>query len=318
MGYLEEDVDLAALRTLAAVARLGSISAAAHELGVTQQAASARLRALERRSGVELLIRRSSGADLTPRGKVVLAWAEEVLSAAQRFTAGMRGLAADREGQLNIAASQTIAGHLLPEWLVRLRQDEETTGKGVTSMHLRTANSTEVVKSVEAGRCDLGFIETPDVPRHLGSTVVGQDELILVVAPEHPWAARTEIALEEVARTPLVTREEGSGTRLAWEHLVRERLHREPSAPHIALATNAAVRSSIRAGAAPGVMSLLAVSDDIMLGRLVRVPVTGGRMMRDLTALWRGGARDLGDAARDLLAAATQERQTKSPGSSEA
>lgn len=305
----DEDVDLAALRTLAAIARLGSISAAAQELGVTQQAASARLRSFERRSGIELLIRRPSGAELTSRGKLVLAWSEELLSASQRFSAGLRGLAADRGGQLNVAASQTVAGHLLPEWIVRLRQEEEALGTGVTSMHLRTANSTEVVRSVEEGSCDLGFIETPEVPTTLGSTVVGQDELVLVVAPSHRWASRTDVSLESVASTPLVAREEGSGTRSAWEHLVRERLDVSPAAPHLALASNAAVRSSVRAGAAPGVVSLLAVSDDIALGRLIRVPIAGQRLLRDLTALWRGGARDLGDPARHLLAAATDERR---------
>lgn len=307
--FEEFEADLPALRALDAIARVGSISAAAQVLGVTQQAVSARLRTFERRSRVELLIRTPRGAELTEAGRLVLEWADELFAATDRFAAGLRSLTEVREERLSVAASQTIAGHLLPDWIVRLRAAEQADRRVATSLSLTTGNSAEVIRAVESGRCDLGFIETPDQPRSLGASIVGVDELALVVAPSHPWAGASEIPLAEAAATPIVAREPGSGTRLAWERIVQDRTGADAVAPALELATNAAVRSSIGAGIAPGVLSLLAVSDDLALGRLVRVRVAGRPLTRELTALWRGGARDLGPAARRLLAAAVEERR---------
>lgn len=307
--FQEPEVDLPALRALAAIARAGSISAAAHSLGVTQQAVSARLRVFERRNRVELLIRTSRGTELTETGRLVLDWAEELFGATDRFSEGLRSLANVRAEQLGVAASQTVAGHLLPEWIVRLRAAEQSEHRPATALRLATGNSAEVIRSVESGDCDLGLIETPDRPRALGSSRIGYDELVLVVAPGHPWASADEIPFAEAAATPLVAREPGSGTRLAWERMVRDRQGIAPATPALELATNAAVRSSVGAGVAPGVLSLLAVSDDLALSRLVRVRLAGPPLFRELTALWRGGARDLAPSARRLLAAAVAERQ---------
>jgi DNA-binding transcriptional LysR family regulator len=67
--------DLTSLETLLAVARTGSLSAASQQLGVTQQAVSARIRSVESRAGVALIARTSRGSALTPEGVVVAGWA---------------------------------------------------------------------------------------------------------------------------------------------------------------------------------------------------------------------------------------------------
>ena len=64
--------DLDALRLLVGVARRGSIGAAARAVGITQQSASERLRALEAREGLHLLQRGARGSDLTADGVVVV------------------------------------------------------------------------------------------------------------------------------------------------------------------------------------------------------------------------------------------------------
>ena len=63
--------DLAELELLDAVARHGSMTAAAAALGLTQQAASLRIRSMERRLGVTMLVRSTRGAELTRAGALV-------------------------------------------------------------------------------------------------------------------------------------------------------------------------------------------------------------------------------------------------------
>ena len=294
--------DLSALRALREVGRQGSIAAAAAVLGVSQQALSARMRTLERTMGVPLLARTPSGSRLTEQGRLVVGWAEDVLDAADRLEAGLRSIRAGVSHRLAIAASQTVAEHLVPHWLVELRAAEQTAGYSPTVVELTVSNSTGVVELVRDGKAGLGFIETPHLPSDLVTEHLRDDELLVVVAPGHRWARlRRPLTLAEIARTPLVMREAGSGTRDTLT--ARLAAERPPLVVRIAmeLGTSAAVRSAIAAGVGPGVLSRLAVRDDLVLGRLVAVEVAGPSLTRQLTAVWRSDLGELPPEGQRLL-----------------
>ena len=304
--------DLGALRALREVGRQGSIAAAASVLGVSQQALSARMRTLERATGVTLLARSPSGSHLTEQGRLVVGWAEDVLDAADRLEAGLRSIRSGVSHRLAIAASQTIAEHLVPHWLIELRGVEQAgvqeAGYPPTVVELTVANSTGVLELVRAGKAGLGFIETPHLPSDLVTEHVRDDELLVVAAPGHPWAGRRRpLGLAQIAATPLVMREAGSGTRdTLTDHLAAQD---PPLRPRIAmeLGTSAAVRSAIAAGVGPGVLSRLAVRDDLVLGRLVAVEVAGPPLIRELTAVWKPD-EPLAPEGQRLLAVATAAR----------
>ena len=304
--------DVGALRALREVGRQGSIAAAASVLGVSQQALSARMRTLERATGVTLLARTPSGSHLTEQGRLVVGWAEDVLDAADRLEAGLRSIRSGVSHRLAIAASQTIAEHLVPHWLVELRGVEQAgvqeAGYPPTVVELTVANSTGVLELVRAGKAGLGFIETPHLPSDLVTEHVRDDELLVVTAPGHPWAGRRRpLGLAQIAATPLVMREAGSGTRdTLTDHLAAQD---PPLRPRIAmeLGTSAAVRSAIAAGGGPGVLSRLAVRDDLVLGRLVAIEVAGPPLIRELTAVWKPDD-PLPPEGRRLLAVATAAR----------
>jgi DNA-binding transcriptional LysR family regulator len=311
--------DVTALRALREVSRQGSIAAAASVLGVSQQALSARMRTLERAMGVTLLARTPSGSHLTEQGRLVVGWAEDVLDAADRLAAGLRSIRSGVSHRLAIAASQTIAEHLVPHWLVELRKVEQADAGQAgpeqaaryppTVVELTVANSTGVLELVRDGKAALGFIETPHLPSDLVTERVRDDELLVVTAPGHAWARRRRpLSPAEIAAAPLVMREAGSGTRdTLTDHLAAQD---PPLRPTIAmeLGTSAAVRSAIAAGVGPGVLSRLAVRDDLVLGRLVAVEVAGPALTRQLTAVWRADHDPLPPEGQRLLAVATTGR----------
>lgn len=298
---MNQDPDIGALRLLAAAVRHRSISAAARESGVTQQTASARLRGLEQRLGLELLLRSPRGVTPTVIGETAAAWAEEVLAAAERFRTGIETLRGERSRALTVAASQTVAAHMLPRWLVALRERQVRAGRTPTRVRMLNANSAEVVALVRAGDADLGFIESTTLPEGLSRTTVRWDALAVVVAPQHAWASREDIGMADAADAALVVREQGSGTRRTWDDAVRARLGREGAEPVAELSTSAAVRSAVGEGIGPAVLSRLAIADDVRLGRLVEVPLRGEPVQRPITALWRGGRSDLSEVGRELL-----------------
>lgn len=292
--------ELSALEVFVTVARVGSINAAAGELHLSQQAVSARIAALERHSGVRLLTRSPQGSRLTEAGAVVCEWATRLLEMAGELDAGLAALRGEARATLRIAASLTVAEYLLPRWLVALDGDG---GRRATPVEidLAVANSDAVIRQVSEGAVEVGFVEGPSVPRRLRSAVVGRDRLVLVVSPGHPWARRRNpLAAAELARTPLVTRELGSGTRDVLVSGLRgapgPRVAIAP--PALALPTTSAIRAAVMAGAGAAVISELAVADDVAAGRLQAVAVAGLELGRAFRAVWSGTARPAGPAQR--------------------
>jgi molybdate transport repressor ModE-like protein len=283
--------DLGALELLLAVARLGSLGAAARETGITQPAASSRVRSMERQLGVALVDRSPRGSRLTDAGALVTDWARRIVEAAEAFDAGAQALRDRRDSRLRVAASMTIAEYLLPGWLLALRAQRPD-----TAVSLLAGNSAAVAERLLSDEADLGFVEGLSVPTGLDSVVIAHDRLIVVTAPGHPWARRRR-ALEapELAVTPLILREKGSGTRqvldVALGGLAR---------PLIELSSTTAVKAAAVSGAGPAVLSELAVREELAMRRLVSVPVEGVSLARDLRAVWPTGHRPVGPA-RELL-----------------
>jgi molybdate transport repressor ModE-like protein len=300
--------ELRALELLVEVARTGSLSAAADLLGITQQAASSRIRTMESLIGAPLLVRTRRGSALTPTGDLVVQWAGRVLEEATQLDAGIAALRSDRRGHLRIAASLTIAEHLLPGWLVAVRADQVLAGHEPTDFTMTATNSERVVALVTAGEVDLGFVEGPDAPAGLHHRLVGRDELVVVVARDHEWAQRSRrrVAASTLASTPLVVREAGSGTRTVLE---RALTGLPVAAPVLELSSTAAVRAAVAAGAGPAVLGAHAVRDDLATGRLVAITVTGLDLTRRLNAVWRDGAQPPAGPARELVARAVRTHQ---------
>ncbi len=296
---------LEALQVLMAVDRAGSLRAAAAQVGVSQQAVSVRMRSIEAQVGVPLLNRSPRGSQLNQAGMLCAQWAFRVLEAAAELDAGITSLRTDQRSRLRVAASQTVAEHLMPGWLVALQASRPLGPGPGTEIELTATNSEGVVELVLSGAADVGFVEGPGVPRGLRSRVVARDRLAVVVPPTHRWARRrTPVPATELAATPLVSRESGSGTRRALAAALTAHLAPGTSlaAPAMELSSAGAVRAAVVAGAGPGAMSLLAVSDDLALGRLVEVHLADVDLTRRLRAIWQGAGQPPAGPVRDLIA----------------
>jgi molybdate transport repressor ModE-like protein len=290
-GIAHRVPDLGALELLLAVARLGSLGRAARELGITQPAASSRIRSMERQLGVALVDRSPTGSRLTDEGALVTDWARRVVEAAEAFDAGAQALRDRRDSRLRVAASMTIAEYLLPGWLIALRAQRPD-----TAVSLLAGNSAAVAERLLAGEADLGFVEGLSAPAGLDSAVIARDRLIVVTAPGHPWARRrSPLGAAELASTPLILREEGSGTRQVLETALGGLAR-----PLIELSSTTAVKASAVSGAGPAVLSELALGEELSARRLVTIPLAGVQLDRALRAVWPTGHRPTGPA-RDLL-----------------
>ena len=288
--------DLEVLALLTTVAELGSVGAAAERLGVSQPSASTSISRWERRLGLKLLERSTRGSVLTPDGALYVDWSREVLHAAQRMQLATAALRSARSAHLRVAASMTVSEYLVPMWLGLFRSDHPA-----VTVRLAVLNSDQVMEQMRAGQHDLGFIETTSHVRGLHTLTLCHDRLVVVVDSAHPWARRTTpLAAQEMAATPLLQREDGSGTRRTFLHACRA-AGLEPVEPAQSLASNTAVRVAAIAGTGPAVLSAMAVKDAIASGELVAVPMAGIDLHRPIRAVWAGSLATTGTAV-DFLA----------------
>lgn len=289
--------DLTSLALLVAVSELGSMSAAAARYGITQPAVSMRLSSLEHSLGLQLIERHPGGSRLTPAGAATVEWAGVVLAGVRSLLAGAAALRATERSQLTLASSLTVAEYLVPGWLQRL-------AAAMPEVHvsLEMGNTAHVVELVLSNAVELGFVEGAHPPDGLRARALRTDELVVVVSPRHPWARRRRpIGGEELGRTPLVLREHGSGTR----EVLEEALHAFGVVPTVLmeLGSTTAIKAAVAGGAAPSVISALAVAPEVHAGQLAVVPLAGVRLERTIRAVWASG-HDLSLPAARLVAVA--------------
>jgi molybdate transport repressor ModE-like protein len=279
-----------ALKLLVGIDDYGSLSAAARFVQMSQPNASRAIRELERRFALPLVERSPNGSTLTAQGTVLVHWARQILVDVEKLLTIAEGLRAESGAHLTVTASITVAEHLMPLWLARFRAQYPD-----VTIYLQARNSTQVIDEVRSGLCDVGFIESPHPVRGLHSTEVGRDELVVVVDPNHPWARRrTPLTAAELAATPLLVREPGSGTRTTIELALQDY---DIATPLLELGSASAIRTSVLNGVGPAVLSTLAVAEHVRTGALRIVAVEDLHMLRSLRAVWQGSRRLEGTAA---------------------
>ena len=302
MALNERTPDLQSLDLLVEIADAGSIGRAAERIGLSQPGASLKVRALEKRLGVALLDRTTAGSQLTAAGSIVVGMARPLLALAADLASGIAVLRREQLDRLDVAASLTVAEYLLPEWLVALHAELPT-----TTVALQVANSAAVEQVVRDRSALIGFIEGFHPPRRLRSKRVSSDELVVVVGPSHKWARRGRpITARELASTPLVLREQGSGTRETLEQLMEP--HGGLARPALELASTTAIKAAVATGEAPAAMSRLALVNELADGRLVRVEVADLAMRRSFRAIWSPDRPPKGSAGA-LMALAVRSGQ---------
>jgi molybdate transport repressor ModE-like protein len=190
------------LRTLEAIARLGSVSAAADELGYTQSAASQQLAALEREAGLALVERGARPLRLTQGGEVLLKHAQDVLAGFVAIESSLVELHGLATGTLRLAAFTSSLATFIPPAIAELTRQHPDIAVEITA-----AEPPVAIASLRAGAADLAVLyrtgPTPPDDRLKRQRLL--DDALQVVLPEqHPLARREQIQLAELAGVPIV------------------------------------------------------------------------------------------------------------------
>ncbi|TPE49708.1 LysR family transcriptional regulator [Amaricoccus solimangrovi] len=257
------------LRIFVAVAERQHMTRAAEALGLAQSAVSRAVAALETRHDVALFDRIGRRVELTEAGRVLLAEARAVLAQVERAELALAEFGGLARGVLTIRASQTIAGYWLPRHLAAFRR----AWPGV-EIRLGIGNTEQVLDAVERGLAEIGLVEGAVESGACEARVVARDQLVLLVAPDHPWAAGGAPDAEALAGGAWVLRERGSGTRSVFEAALAG-MGVDPARLDIRLElpSNEAVRGAVEAGLGATALAASVAAPSLDAGLLLRVPL---------------------------------------------
>jgi DNA-binding transcriptional LysR family regulator len=275
-------INLHQLKIFHTVARSGSYSRAAAELLISQPSVSIQVGELERQLGTDLFEQVGKVVRLTEAGRVLDDYATRILALTEEARAAMDELKGLQRGRLLLGATPTPGTYLLPALLGRFKQDHPQ-----IEIVLRIRDTRRIQEMLLQHELHVGVIGGKVVLPDIDASVWMGDELVLVVAPAHRFAALGSVRAVDLAGQPFILRERGSGNR----EVVDEALHRAGVyvRPVFELEGAEMVKQAVAANLGISILSRCAVELEVEAGRLRIVPVEGLRMER---AIWLLRRRD--------------------------
>lgn len=278
-------MDLDKLRAFAAVAQEGNITRAARRLRTSQPAVSKQVSELEESLGAVLFDRLPRGVRLTEAGEILLAHTQKIMAAERAAEMELAELSGLTRGRLSVGASTTIGSYLLPGVFGTFQRSHPQ-----VRLELEIANTASIQAMALDGRIDFGLTEGFVPTDQLSTEVVFYDEMVVIVAPRHPLLEKRKVGLRELAKTPFICRERGSGTRDVIEAAFQEQ-HLEIE-PVMSLGSTEAVKRGVAGGLGFAVVSRLTVELEIAAGQLALLPVAEVQIRRPLHLVRLKGKRE--------------------------
>jgi DNA-binding transcriptional LysR family regulator len=277
-------VQLQDLAVFATVAAERSFSKAAKKLHRTQPAVSQAIRRLEVAAGERLVDRSSRDGTLTDAGQLLLDYATRLLRLAGEATAAVADLKDVRKGRVLIGANEGGVHAVLP--LIA----------GFQKMHpdilveVRRVASRQMAQEVVLRTIDFGVLTFNPTDRELGTVQLGQDELVLLVAPSHPLAGRGRITMEEMGRQVIIAHNDPSPARDRVLRLYERR--RAPLNIRMSLPSLDGIKRAVETGLGVALLPRRCAQGEIARGQLVPVIVPELRSRRTLRLVFvRDGGR---------------------------
>lgn len=265
-------ITLRQLEVFAEVLKSGSTTQASVMLALSQSAVSAALTDLEGQLGVQLFDRVGKRLVVNEHGRLLYPRALALLEQ----TTEIEQLFRKDNGAIRVYASSTIGNYILPAMIAHYRQDFPD-----LPLELSVGNSQDVINSVLDFRVDIGLIEGPCHSTEIISEPWLEDELVVFAAPSSPLT-KGPITLEQLAASPWILRERGSGTRELVDYLLLSHLPRFQMA--MELGNSEAIKHAVRHGLGISCLSRRVIAEQLQAGTLSEVTVPLPRLVR---TLWR-------------------------------
>lgn len=205
-------MELRQLRYLVAVTEEANFTRAAEKVFVSQSALSQQIQILEQELGTNVVDRSKKGVRLTAAGEILYHHAQRIMLELEQAEVAIRELEGLQRGELRIGVVQTVNDYLIPALVntfsgyhpqIRLLVDE--------------LPSDEIESKLLNGELQVGLGFVPAAHAVIATEILFEEQLMLIVRDDHPFAKSKSIAVEAIGEMPMVMLSNTFCTRRLWE-----------------------------------------------------------------------------------------------------
>lgn len=299
MTLLSEVWDTTRMRLLVEIDRRGSLSAAAHAVGIGQPSASQHLRILEAAAGQRLVERNGRGSRLTDGGRILATHAAQALSTLAVGEQELSALAGLQTGTIRLGASTAPGSYLLPDTLGCFRRDYPD-----VDVEIEIAASGEILRRLLSGRIELAIVGVAKADERITLEPFLADEIVGVAKPSLVETKKGTLNPKALDELTLLCREPDSSSRAFVEAELQE-IGIQPARVW-ELGSTEAVKRAAREGLGVAFLSSYAVAEEIERGELDVFRLRGRpRLTRDFQ-IARLASRPLSPAETAFVATLTR------------
>lgn len=262
------------------IAQTRSLTRAAAHCGISQSAASQRMREVERRLGTRLVDRSTRPLTLTPAGRLYLEFARDVLRLEEQFQLELGRLKEQVEGTVRVASIYSVGlsemSRLSAEFAARYP------GAQLLVEYMRPDG---VYSAVLAGEADLGVVSYPEPGRELAAIPWREEEMAVAVPPAHRLAGRAVLTPADLDGEDFVGFDEDLPIRRVQDRFFRDRgitVHLAMHFDNIQM-----VKEAVAVGSGISILPARTMQAESEQGRLVAVPLDAPGLLRPVGIIHR-------------------------------
>jgi DNA-binding transcriptional LysR family regulator len=187
-------MDIRQLTYFIAVAQHRSFTKAAQSLHITQPSLSKMVRVLEEELGVTLFDRSSRQIELTDAGQIILRSAQQIVKSMDDMAAELGDVVHLKKGTLRLGLPPMIGGHFFPSIIERFHHKYPQ-----IQLQIVEQGGKRIEPDVGSGDLDIGMVILPLIDESKFEILpLTEDDLMLVVSPDHRLASRERVRLHEL------------------------------------------------------------------------------------------------------------------------
>lgn len=270
------------IKTFMTLAREGSYTRTAKILSLTQPAVSHQMRQLEEIYQIKLFYPRKKTLILTPEGTVLLQYAKRISAISQHAEQALEDCKSQVR-RFTVGITATVAEYVISSVFVHYcnRHPE-------THIQISTDSIKNIYDKLQTYELDWGIVEGNLPSQHFRAMLLDTDFLCLVVSPQHRFASRQLVYLEELKREKLILRSPSAGTRTLFEsYLYAHGEHIKNFNVVIEVDNVNTIKDLVEQDFGISIMANSACREELSSGRLVMVPVQNFSVVRQINLVCR-------------------------------
>ncbi len=294
-------MDIDSLKLFCDVIQLKGFTQAAVANSITQSAVSQRLKALEKKFGGPLIERHGNELFLTRTGEAVYKGSRRILAEMREVEEHLHRIDGKVSGSVRLAAIYSVGLYELDPSVKRFLKSYPE-----IDVQIEYSRENKIYQDVANSSVDLGIVAYPSNKPQLRWVPFRDDELVLICAPDHPFAQRDSIALKALDGQPFVTFQRDIPTRRALDEILKKN--------GVAVLTKAEfdnielIKRAVEIGIGIAIVPSTTITSQIQAGLLKAIPLAEGPFTRPIAILYRRG-RSLPPAVKKFMAVLTEHEE---------